>query len=303
MEPAACVYVLTVSSTQLCMHPLFQSSAGKVREVIECSPVLNDKQYEQYRAKEGEGGRRMSSGVGGYSELSQGTTSSLRGRFDNVMQPSDTMNMLLSGYFSLFGEMLRSEDEDDEEEEVEEEGAEEGQQLSKAMRERMKSLVGKLGELKSSVSQLKEALAADDEESEKAGDVEETTPTDTPTKQIVDHGDNTDLPPTGDSDTQMTAGDSDAQVSEASDSNTWFTEDDSDEYTSEDGEDEARFFDVGGWRVRVSKPKMNYEGDEEEGESDSKESLRELQEKVSEELEEELATMGINADGEDCSAF
>lgn len=314
MEPETCVYVLSVWSTQLCMHPLFQSSAGKTREVIQCSPVLNAKQYEQYQVREREGEKRESLDAEEESiDASRDTVSSLSGLFSKVltgdaMQPSDAMSMLLSGSFQTFGEMLTGEDEDDEEEEEEEEGegVEERHRIPKELRDRVKNMVA-------SVSKWNEALAAaKDGESEKADNVGETTPSDTPTQKALDWNDNGDTPPTGDgdrwvtesdSDVQMTEGDSDTQATEG-DSNAWFTEDDTDEHVAEDDEDEVQYFDVGGWRVRVSKPRASHDGEEEgEGESDSREKLRELQEQVSEELEEKLATMGINADGEGCSAM
>lgn len=306
MEPEACVYLLSVRSTQLCMHPLFQSSAGKTREVIQCSPVLNAKQYEQYMVREREGEKGESLDAEKEStDASRDTISSLSGLFSkvlagDVMQPSATMGMLLSGSFRTLGEMLTDEDEDDAEEDDDEEeegeGIEERHKIPKKLKERVKKL--------------KEALAAKDGESEKADNAGETTPSDTPTQKALDWNDDGDTPPTGDDDRWVTEGDSDVQMTEGDsdtrttegDSNAWFTEDDTDEHVTED-DDEVQYFDVGGWRVRVSKPRPSRDGEEEgEGESDSGEKLRELQERVSEELEEKLATMGINADGEGCSA-
>ena len=269
-EPEPCVYVLTVKSSQLCMHPLFTGYRKHQRARITCSPVLTEDEYRQYKEMEGERGQ--------LTDRNKETDSEDDDDYDSQSSIDGyTNNDLMQRVGSFIGELAGALGEAAEEaletrttegeswiEPDSEDDSDDDQS-----KEKFKNVIEKLK------NKLQDELleGMDEDSSEKLDEDMEVT--DHSPSELTESQELTPVQV----DPDDVDYDNDVGVSEEVD-------------PFEDAED-AQHFDVGGWKVRVSSADKSVTSEDEEDES-----LKELQEQVSKELQEKLEEMGVKASGE-----
>ena len=270
-EPEPCVYVLTVKSSQLCMHPLFTGYRKHQRARITCSPVLTEDEYQQYKEMEGERGQPMDrneetdsedvddnydsqSSVDGYTnkDLMQ-TVGSFIGKLAGAL--GEAAEEALETRTGGGNTWIESDSED----------VADDDQSKEKFKNAIEKLKNKLQD--NFLEEIDEDSSEELDEDTEVADHSPGEPTESPvlTPVQVDPDD--------------VGYDNDVGVSKEVDA-------------FEDGDD-AQHFDVGGWKVRVSSADKSVTSEDEEDES-----LKELQEQVSKELQEKLEEMGVKASGE-----
>ena len=327
-EPESCNYVFTVGSTQLCLHPLFRTKRAEKKEKIICHPLITRDVLEQRRT-------RASLEKVKHTKISE---KDLEDKHDWHTAQHSASNMLESLLFALADWDIADEevDQSDAEEENYQSDSEEGNYQSDSEEGNYQSDL----EEESYQSDSEEgSYQSDSEEENYQSDSEEGSyQSDSEEENYQSDSEESDFSVNSNIrniERQNTAGDDfidgttdrEHQPNEAeklvaegeqlveegepvaegegqkssslSVSERDLEKSEGDVERSEDDverSEDAQFLNLGGWRVKISQLKAKKEQNEVEGEE-----LKELQDQISKELEEELAKMGVEAGGKSCS--
>lgn len=267
-EPEPCVYMITVRSSQLCLHPLFAGNSKHNRAKITCSPVVNEEEFLQYQ-EAWERREKITEGVDDEADLAELEEPYSPANSYVGQQVEQAMGSVVDKIADALSVAAQEAKEAADEEDVswlstDNKDSEEAKEKFRETLEKLKSSLEKTFKREMDEEVNEELDVPTEEEDESAS-------TSIPTEQAK-------LTPVQIDDDNRDSHSEEVDVSDNTD-------------PSEEV-DEARHFDVGGWKVRVASLQKGVTSEEEEDES-----LKELQNKVSKELEEKLEEMGVNANG------
>ena len=291
-EPESCNYVFTVGSTQLCLHPLFRTKRAEKKEKIICHPLITRDVLEQRRT-------RASLEKVKHTKISE---KDLEDKYDWHTAQHSASNMLESLLFALADWDIADEevDQSDAEEENYQSDSEEGNYQSDSEEGNYQSDLEEGNyqsdseesdfSVNSNIRNIERQNTAGDDFIDGTTDREhqpnEAEKLVEEGEQLVEEGEPV-AEGEGQKSSSLSVSERDLEKSEG------------DVERSEDDverSEDAQFLNLGGWRVKISQLKAKKEQNEVEGEE-----LKELQDQISKELEEELAKMGVEAGGKSCS--